>query len=126
MSHAQIFLSVVSPTSHFSSSCWNSNQIRGEEELKSQVKPNGKVTEHGRRFCINVWMPFLCVSGLIETRKKKHKAEGKSPRSPSSVRVTSKLSTRKGEKINPDQWREWLRSQNNRERTGRIQILGMS
>lgn len=70
MSHAQIFLSVVSPTSHFSSSCWNSNQIRGEEELKSQVKPNGKVTEHGRRFCINVWMPFLCVSGLIETRKK--------------------------------------------------------
>lgn len=56
---------------------------------------------------MNVWMPgFFCVSGLIKTTQ--HKAERKSPRSPSSVRVTSKLSTKKGEKINPDQLEEEL------------------
>lgn len=51
----------------------------------------------------------ICVSGLIINEKAQ--GRGKSPRSPSSVRVTSKLSIGKGEKINPDQWKEELEAQ---------------
>lgn len=70
MSHAQIFLSTVSPTSHFSSSCWKVQKLEGEKNIKKSRKPNGEITEHGGSFCVKVWMLiFCCVSGLIVTTK---------------------------------------------------------
>lgn len=47
-------------------------RIQGEKNIKSR-KPNGEITEHGRSFCVKVWMLFVALVGLIETTK--HKAE---------------------------------------------------